>query len=109
MLSQLDHEDRMRLMRFVCSFAWADLEIQEAERGFIAELVEHLKLNEEEQAMVREWLEVPPRPEDVDPADIPRAHREIFLEAARQIVLVDGNVEEAEAESFVLLEQLLSD
>ena len=27
MMEQLDRNERMRLMKFVCSFAWADLEI----------------------------------------------------------------------------------
>ena len=32
MPKSLTREDRLRLMKFVCSFAWADLEIQDEER-----------------------------------------------------------------------------
>ncbi|MCC6527150.1 MAG: TerB family tellurite resistance protein, partial [Polyangiaceae bacterium] len=35
MLSKLSKTDRMRLMRFVCSFAWADLEVQNEERAYV--------------------------------------------------------------------------
>lgn len=107
-LDQLDREDRLRLIRFVCSFAWADLDIQESERGFVAELVRQFKLDEAEREQVEEWLRLPPAPEEVDPADIPRAHRELFLEAARQIVLVDDHVDETESETFELFAQLLA-
>ena len=34
MLDALDREDRLQLMRFVCSFAWADLEVTAREREF---------------------------------------------------------------------------
>ena len=40
--SDLEGEDRLRLLRFVCSFAWADLEVDEAERGFVYKLIDQL-------------------------------------------------------------------
>ena len=107
MLDKLSREDRLRLMRFICSFAWADLEIQPEEHRFVALMVERLGLDEEERGMVAEWLSVPPAADDVDPADIPLAHRELFLDAAKVMILSDGTVEESEAENLVLLEQLL--
>ena len=54
------------------------------------------------------WLEVPPRPEEVDPTDIPRGHRELFIQAVRAMIVADGMIDEAEAENFELLSQLLS-
>ncbi len=107
MLDALDREDRLRLMRFVCSFAWADLEIRPQERELVTSLVERLELNESEQAQVAEWLLVPPAADDLDPADIPREHRKLFLDAARTIVMSDGSVEEVEVENLLILEQLL--
>lgn len=107
MLNDLTHEDRMRLMRFVCSFAWADLEVQPEEKNFVARLVQRLHLDERERSMVSKWLELPPRAEEVDPQDIPLEHRLVFLEAVRQVVGQDGVVSDAEAENFELLEQLL--
>ena len=68
MLDALNREDRLQLMRFVCSFAWADLEIADAERDFIVKLVVRLGLDDEEQEQVANWLEVPPRADDLDHA-----------------------------------------
>lgn len=107
MPQNLDRDDRLRLMRFVCSFAWADLEIQDAEREFVTKLVQSLELEPEERAQVEEWLEVPPPAEELDPADIPRRHRELVLRAARAVVASDGAVDEREAENLALLESLL--
>jgi uncharacterized membrane protein YebE (DUF533 family) len=107
MLDALNKEDRLQLMRFVCSFAWADLEIAEAEREFIVKMVVRLGLDEEEQEQVAKWLEVPPPADDLDPADVPTAHRQLFLDAAKAMILSDGNVEDVEAENLIILDQLL--
>ncbi|MGB5694567.1 MAG: TerB family tellurite resistance protein [Polyangiales bacterium] len=107
MLDALDREDRLQLMRFVCSFAWADLEIADAEREFIVKMVIRLGLDEEEQEQVAGWLEVPPPVDDLDPADIPREHRQLFLDAAKAMIMSDGNVEDVEAENLIILDQLL--
>ena len=48
MLSDLSSQDRLRLMKFVCSFAWADLEIRPEERVFVAQMVRRLELEEPE-------------------------------------------------------------
>ena len=107
MLDALDREDRLQLMRFVCSFAWADLEISDREREFIVNMVTRLDLDEEEQKQVNEWLEMPPSADELDPADIPREHRQLFLDAARALILADGDVDDAEAENLIILDQLL--
>ena len=79
--------ERMNLMRFVCSFVWTDLKV----------------------AQVSAWLRTPPNVEDIDPTSIPRAHRQLFLQAAELAVKVDGRVVPAEAESLALFRELLSD
>jgi len=107
MLDALNREDRLHLMRFVCSFAWADLEITDREREFIVKMVIRLGLDEGEQEQVAGWLEVPPRADDLDPADIPKEHRQLFLDAAKAMILSDGNIEDVEAENLVILDQLL--
>lgn len=109
MLDQLDRADRLRLMKFVCSFAWADLEVQEAERGFVARLVAKMDLDEEETEQVETWLQVPPPVEELDPNEIPRSHRQIFLDAVRQLIEVDGRIDPEELENFELLAQLIVD
>lgn len=103
----LDREDRLRLMRFICSFAWADLEIQDEERAFVRKLVGELELDDAERQQVEEWLQVPPPAEELDPADIPREHRQIFLDTARAMIVADGKIDPDEAENFALLEALM--
>lgn len=103
----LTHEDRMRLMKFVCSFAWADLEIRDEEREFVGKLVLSLELDEAERAQVERWLEVPPRAEELDPAEIPHSHKELFLRAARAMVASDGEIDPDEEENLQLLEALI--
>ena len=83
MLDRLGRGERMRLMKFVCSFAWADLEIRPEERQFIREMVTRLALDEEEEEEVQAWLELPPAPESIDPTLVPSAHRQVFIEAIK--------------------------
>lgn len=106
MLRQLDREERLHLMKFVCSFAWADLEIQDQEREFVNRMIERLHL-EEDRAQVLRWLEHPPPIEDIDPTTVPRAHRALFVEAVEALIKADNVIDEAEAENFELFKQLL--
>lgn len=106
-LKSLSRDERMQLMKFVCSFAWVDLEVGTAEREFIARLMVRLKLDEDEAAQVQRWLEVPPPVDEVDPTHIPKAHRQLFLDAARELIVADGRIREEEAEAFELLDQLV--
>ena len=106
MLETLTYSDRMRLMQFVCSFAWADLEIQPEEREFVARLIDRLGFDADERSMVKEWLKVPPAP---DPLDIPREHRALFVEAIRGVIAADGYIAKEESESLALLELLLAE
>src|SRR5512144_1070067 len=107
MLDKLSRTDRLRLMKFICSFAWADLEVHEKERSFVKRMVKKLQLDEDDAAQVRGWLEVPPPPEDVDPTKIPLRHRELFLDAIRATIMADGVVAPEEQEAFSLMEQLI--
>ena len=106
MVDGLSRDDRLRLMKFVCSFAWADLEIQDDERQFVDKMIQKLDL-EEDRAKVEGWLKSPPPAEDVDPTRVPRAHREFLLDAAKAVFAADGVIDPKERESFELLEQLL--
>jgi len=106
-LAALAHQDRLRLMKFVCSFAWADLEVRPEERHFVERMVERLGLDEAEARAVREWLRVPPGPEAVDPTAVPQAHRRVFLEAIEGVIRADGEVAPEERESLQLFRSLL--
>jgi hypothetical protein len=70
-------------------------------------MVIRLGLDAEEQEQVAQWLEVPPRADELDPADIPKEHRQLFLDAARAMIVSDGDVDDVEAENLIILEQLL--
>ena len=108
MIRDLNHEDRLRLIKFVCSLAWADLEVRPKERAFIHRLVKRLHLDDKEAKMVEEWLKVPPRAEEVDPARVPHQHRKLFLDTVKAVAAADGEIDEEERESLSLLEQLLT-
>jgi uncharacterized membrane protein YebE (DUF533 family) len=95
-------------MKFVCSLAWADLEVRKKERDFVHKLVKKLHLDEKEAKMVDEWLKVPPRAEEVDPAKVPHQHRKVFLDTVKAMAASDGKIDEEERESLELLEQLLT-
>lgn len=106
-LQDLNREDRLRLIRFVSSFAWADLEIADSERALVHELVQQAELNEDDAQLVESWLAHPPRVEDLDPQDIPLEHRQLFLNAALKMVAADGTIDADEIENLALFEQLL--
>jgi hypothetical protein len=109
MLDQLNRRDRLRLVEFVCSFAWADLEIRPEERVFISRLIRRLELDEDEDLRVQQWLDRPPGLDDLDPTSIPPAHRRFFGEAIEGLISADGEVSEEERETFEIFKQLLVD
>jgi uncharacterized tellurite resistance protein B-like protein len=108
MLDQLDRRERMRLMKFICSFAWADLEVRPEERKFIHEMVARLTLDAEEREKVQGWLEVPPEPESVDPTLVPAEHRRVFIEAIQGVIDADGKVAPEEYENFRIFQDLVA-
>lgn len=107
MLSQLSSGDRLRLMKFVCSFAWADLEVSPEERAFIARLIRGLELDRDEEIRVHGWLDVPPELEGIDPTTIPSEHRRFFLEAIEGVIASDGRVAAEERENLEIFRQLV--
>jgi uncharacterized tellurite resistance protein B-like protein len=106
-LGALDRAERMRLMRFVCSFAWADLEIRPEERSFVARMISRLDLDRGESRLVEAWLDVPPEPEAVDPTLVPLEHRKLFVESVEGMILADGEVSPEERENLTLFQRLL--
>ena len=106
-LKELTREQRLLLMRFVCSFAWIDLEVRQEERDLVARMVRRLQLDDEEKARVSEWLESPPPPDSVDPALVPKAHRMKFLRAVESTVTVDGEVSPEERDALLVFAQLI--
>jgi hypothetical protein len=106
-LRDLTREERLLLLRFVCSFVWADLEVKPEERELVARLIRHLNLEDEERRQVLEWLESPPPPGSVDPKLVPRAHRMKFLRAVESTITVDGDVSPDERDNLLLFAKLI--
>ncbi len=96
MFDQLDAEARLLLLKFVCAFAWADLEVKPAEEKFVRGLMDRLQLGADELAQVEEWLVTAPSPGSVSPSLIPAQHKRIFVEAVRAVMFVDGDVDDEE-------------
>jgi uncharacterized tellurite resistance protein B-like protein len=107
-MDQLDRDDRLRLVKFVCSFAWADLEIRPEERNFVDHIVRSLDLDDEDKSKVEGWMTTPPSPESVDPTRIPLAQRKLFLDSIEGVIASDGEVAPEERESLALLRELLA-
>ncbi|MHC5003272.1 MAG: tellurite resistance TerB family protein [Planctomycetota bacterium] len=97
----------MRLMKFVCSMAWADLRIAPEERELVASLIRRLELEPAEREAVAEWLRTPPRPDQVDPTRIPRSHRELFRETLQRTIESDGSISPKERVAMHLFDQLV--
>jgi uncharacterized tellurite resistance protein B-like protein len=106
-MQKLSAKDKLRLMKFVCSFIWADLEVKESEKKFVTRLSKKLELSDDDIAQVKKWMKVPPRPEEVDPTQIPKEHRQMFLDTIRDVITADGEVAKDEWENLALFEQLM--
>ena len=109
MIRELNREERLQIMRFVCAFAWADLEIHPTERSLVQRFAQALDMPEEEIGIVDTWLKRPPRPEEIDPYDIPSDLRETVLAAAHAMCVTDGDFEEKESELLALLKSLFDE
>jgi len=107
MLDDMDKDQRLLLMKFVCAFAWTDLEIRDSERNFVHRLANRLELDDADREQVEEWLSVSPAPSSIDPSRIPAEHRRTFLEAARAVVYADGEVDSEEREQLDKLRNAL--
>lgn len=107
-LHDLSSDERLLLMRFVCSFAWMDLEVQPEELEHVMRLISRLDLDKEEAAQVQAWLKTPPRPDAVDPQQVPHDHRVQFLRAVESIVAIDGEVTPEEREAVIVFAQLIN-
>ena len=108
MYDSLSRDDRMLLLRFLCAFAWTDLEVTDKERGFVKRLVGKLGLEGDDAEEVEEWLHVAPAPGTVDAKKVPAEHRRAFVEAVRAMIYADGKVDDEERAQFEKLRVALS-
>ena len=107
MFEDLSRDERFLLLRVLCSFAWADLEVTDSERRFVRRVVAMSQLDASDARQVEEWLDVSPSPGSADVAAVAPEHRRLFFEAVRALVYVDGKVDPDEAASLEKLKQSL--
>jgi len=107
MLDGVSASDRLLLLRFLCAFAWTDLEVSEKEQRFVRRILAQANLGPDDERQVEEWLHVAPAPGSVDPKLVPRAHRKLFLDAVRALVYADGTVDPDERASLDRLRDAL--
>ena len=108
MFEKLSRDERMLLLRFVCAFAWTDLEIRDGERKFVQRLMDRMQLSGEDRAEVEGYLHVAPSPEETNPQLIPPEHRRIFIDSVRALIYADGDVDAEERQRFEKLQAALS-
>jgi uncharacterized tellurite resistance protein B-like protein len=109
MFEQLSREDKLLLLRFVCAFAWTDLEIKAGERRLVERLMDRMQLGADDRKEVEGYLHVAPAPEATNPKLVPAEHRRTFIDAVRAMIYADGEVEAEERERFEKLRAALSD
>lgn len=100
MLEDLSASERLLLLKFLCAFAWTDLEVSDKERRFVRRILELTKLGPDAERQVEEWLDVAPAPASVDPKLVPREHRKLFVDSVRALVYADGKVDADERASL---------
>ncbi len=81
----------------------------ESERSFLARLACELDLVPYARKEIEELLLRPPRPEHVDPNDVPPLLAADVRRAALRAIAADGRVARAEMRLFHLLDELLPD
>jgi len=108
MFEKLSRDERLLLLRFVCAFAWTDLEIRDGERKFVERLMERMQLSSNDRAEVESYLHVAPAPEETNPKLVPPEHRRIFLDSLRALIYADGEVDAEERQRFEKLQAALN-
>lgn len=109
MFEKLSRDERMLLLRFVCAFAWTDLEVKDAERKFVERLIERMQLDQDERKEALSYLDIGPAPDSVSPKRVPPEHRRTFIDAVRALIYTDGDVDPEEREQFERLKAAFSD
>ncbi len=100
MLDRIHPTHRLRLMEFVCAFAWADRVVAPKERALVERFARALGFGDEEMRQIEHWLAVPPDSRDLDLPDVPLEQRIIFVEAVEAVILADGEISKEEQSLF---------
>lgn len=90
--NDLTAAERIELMRFLCSFAWADGEVQPQEREVLERVLGGLRLDAEARAKATTWLFTPPDMAGFDFGAIDPDKRQLFIDQAFAIAAAHGGV-----------------
>ena len=99
----------MMYFQYLCAFAWADHEIQPQERDMILRNMETLSVNDEQRAQILGWLETPPDASLIDPYNVPRDFRKIIFQAAKVMVISDGELHPLEEDMLDMLKDIFDE
>jgi tellurite resistance protein len=97
---------RLELVQLACVAAWSDADVRPEEREVVRDLALHLALPEADLATVERWLAH--GPPDFDPYNIPRAHRDAYLQAFLEVATADGRFDPEESGLLRVLRELLA-
>ena len=89
---ELTESERIELMRFLCSFAWADGEVQPQEKIVLEQVLGGLNMSPEARAEVEPWLTTPPDVEGRELETIDDAKRAAFIDFAYEVAAADGQI-----------------
>ena len=89
---ELTAAERLELMRFLCSFAWADGEVQAQERVLLEQILGGLGLEAEARAKATTWLFSPPDMAGFDFGAIAPGKRQLFLDKAFAVASAHGGI-----------------
>ena len=104
--SPASREDALHLLRFAASFLWADLELVESERVFLAGLAEELAVPGAHPELAS-LLARPPAPDAVDPSRVRPDLADRVRQVALRAIAADGRVADPEMDLFDVLDALL--
>ena len=99
----------MQLFKYMCAFAWADMEIQHQEREMIERLIISLELSNDQRQTVLQWLDQPNTIPEIDPYDVNPDFREQIYQAAQAVVLSDGELTFNERDMLALLRNVFTE
>ena len=97
----------VELLKLMVQLAWADHEVVPDESIFILDIAERVGASEFDMELFRQCL----RDEAALPAPdlaLLRHHKDAAMEAARQVISIDGRIARDEREMLAQLEELLT-
>lgn len=94
----LTESERLELMRFLCSFAWADGVVQPQEKTVLERILGSLELSAEAHAEAEGWLTAAPSVQGRALRSIDEKKRATFIDGAYEVAAADGEIAADELE-----------